>query len=155
MVLLNPVPLNILNMINIIREKYDIQNYIIHLYKVNFTDRVVGFFEKNRILEQDKPGIQEKIQKVLIVLWQNELDPNPFQKLVTINFYYLKMSIVFEILQIIQIDKHNFELYSPTSANRYVYNLNTHLFKEYEILCGRLYHMSTKSNTEIVYYKDD
>ena len=155
MVLLNPVSLNILNMINIIREKYDIQNYIIHLYKVNFTDRVVGFFEKNRILEQDKPGIQEKIQKVLIVLWQNELDPNPFQKLVTINFYYLKMSIVFEILQIIQIDKHNFELYSPTSANRYVYNLNTHLFKEYEILCGRLYHMSTKSNTEIVYYKDD
>ena len=46
---------------------------------------VVGFFEKNRILEQDNPGIQEKIQKVLIVLWQNELDPNPFQKLVTIN----------------------------------------------------------------------
>ena len=155
MVLLNPVPLNILNMINIIREKYDIQNYIIHLYKVNFTDRVVGFFEKNRILEQDKPGIQEKIQKVLIVLWQNELDPNPFQKLVTINFYYLKMSIVFEILQIIQIDKHNFELYSPTSANRYVYNLNTHLFKEYEILCGRLYYMISKSNTEITYYKDD
>jgi hypothetical protein len=155
MVLLNPVPLNILNMINIIRKKYDIQNYIIHLYNVNFTDRIVGFFEKNRILEKDNPDIQEKIQKVLIVLWQNELDPNPFQKLVTINFYYLKTSIVLEILQIIQINKHNFELYSPTSANRYVYNLNTHLFKEYEILCGRLYHMSSKSNTEIVYYKDD
>jgi hypothetical protein len=122
---------------------------------VNFTDRIVGFFEKNRILEKDNPDIQEKIQKVLIVLWQNELDPNPFQKLVTINFYYLKTSIVLEILQIIQINKHNFELYSPTSANRYVYNLNTHLFKEYEILCGRLYHMSSKSNTEIVYYKDD
>jgi len=152
MVLLNPVPLNILNMVNIIRSKYDIHNYIIHLYKVDFTDRIIGFFEKNK---KDKNDTNEKIQNILIVLWKSELDPNPFQKIVNINFYYLKTSVVFELLQIIQIDKHNFELCSPTSANRYVYNLNTHLFKEYEILCGRLYYMSSKSNTEITYYKDD
>lgn len=152
MVLLNSVPLNILNMVNVIKVKYDIQHYNIHFYKVDFTDRIIGFFEKDK---KDKNNIQEKIQNVLIVLWQSELDANPFQKLVNINFYYLKFSIVMEILKITQLDKHNFELFSPTSANRYVFNLNTHLFKEYEILCGRLYYMSTKSNTEIVYYKDD
>lgn len=152
MVLLNPVPLNIINAVNVIRLKYDIQDYIIHLYKVNFTDRIIGFFEKNK---KDKNNFQEKIQNVLIVLWQNELDSNPSQKIVNINFYYLKTSIVLEILQLTQIDKHNFELFSPTSANRYVYNLNTHLFKEYEILSGKRYFMSTKSNTEIIYYKDN
>ena len=83
MVLLNPVPLNILNAVNVIRLKYDIQNYIIHLYKVNFTDRIIGFFEKNK---KDKNDFQEKIQNVLIVLWQNELDSNPSQKIVNINF---------------------------------------------------------------------
>ena len=149
MVILNPVPFNIINTVNIIKAKYCLQNYITHLYKVNFTNRIIGFFEK------DKNDTQEKIQMVLIVLWQSELDPNPFQKLVNINFYYLKTSIVLEILQITQIDKHNFELYTPTSANRYVYNLNTHLFKEYEILCGKLYYMSANSKTEMVYYKDD
>ena len=46
--LLNPVPLNIINAVNMIRTKYDIQNYIIHLYKVNFTDRIIGFFEKDK-----------------------------------------------------------------------------------------------------------
>ena len=61
MVLLNPVPLNILNMVNIIRSKYDIQNYIIHLYKVDFTDRIIGFFEKNK---KDKNDAHEKIQNV-------------------------------------------------------------------------------------------
>ena len=59
-----------------------------------------------------------------------------------------------EILQLGQLDNHNFELFTPTSSNRYVYNLNTHLFKEYEILSGKTYLMSTKSNTEIVYYKN-
>lgn len=148
MVLLNPVPLNIINAVNMIRTKYDIQNYIIHLYKVNFTDRIIGFFEK------DKNDSNEKIHNVLIVLWQNECDLNPFQKLVNINFYYCKTSIVMEILQLGQLDNHNFELFTPTSSNRYVYNLNTHLFKEYEILSGKTYLMSTKSNTEIVYYKN-
>jgi len=147
-----PIPLNIINTVNIIKSKYGLQNYIIHLYKVNFTDRIIGFFEKDK---KDKQEENERIQNVFIILWQNECDPNPHQQIQNLKFYYLKNIKSIEILQSGQLDKHNFEFFTPTSANRYVYNLNTHLFKEYEILCGKLYIMSTNSNTEMVYYKDE
>jgi hypothetical protein len=153
MVLLNPIPLNIIQKINIIQTCLGITDYNIYLYKVDSTDKIIGFFDKNRILERDK---FEKIDKILIVLWQNEYDPNPSQKLVTVNFRQLKTVITpyQEILQIAQLDKHNYEIYTPLSSNRYVYSLNTHLFKEYEIIPGKLYCLSAKSNSEMVYYKD-
>jgi hypothetical protein len=48
MVLLNPIPLNIIQKINVIRTCLGIRDYIIYLYKVDYTDRIIGIFDKNR-----------------------------------------------------------------------------------------------------------
>ncbi len=152
MVLLNPIPLNIIQKINIIQTCLGIKDYIVYLYKVDYTDRIIGIFDKNRNLNTQ----YEKIDKILIILWQNEYDANPNQLFVTVNFRQVKTvnTRYQEILQISQLDKDNYEFFTPASSNRYVYNLNTHLFKEYEIMPGKMYYLSSKPNTEIVYYKD-
>jgi hypothetical protein len=145
MVLLNPIPLNIINKINIIQASLGLQKYIIHLHKVNFTERIIGFLQKCD---------QEKDNTLFIVLWQNELDETPNQQLVTVDFRHVKYARSLEILQVRQLDKHNFVIFEPTSTNRYVYNLNTFLFKEYDIIPGQLYYLCANFNTEMVYYID-
>ena len=152
MVLLNPIPLNIIQKINVIRTCLGIKDYIISVYKVDYSDRIIGIFDKNR----NSATQYEKIEKMLIVLWQNEYDANPNQLFVTVNFRQVKSvnTRYQEILQIAQLDKDNYEFFTPVSSNRYVYNLNTHLFKEYEIMPSKMYYLSSKPNTEIVYYKD-
>ena len=119
---------------------------------MDYSDRIIGIFDKNR----NSATQYEKIEKMLIVLWQNEYDANPNQLFVTVNFRQVKSvnTRYQEILQIAQLDKHNYEFFTPVSSNRYVYNLNTHLFKEYEIMPSKMYYLSSKPNTEIVYYKD-
>ena len=146
MVLLSPIPLNIINKLNIIQTSLGLQNYSIHLYKADFTDKIIGFFE------QDK---RDKIDKIFIILWNNELHANPYQHMVNVNFNHCKYGRSLETLQIQQLDTHNFVISTPTSINRYVYNLNTFLFKEYEIFPGKIYHMSPNSKTEMVYYNDE
>jgi hypothetical protein len=165
MVLLNPpIPLNIINKINIIQASLGLQKYIIHLHKVDFTERIIGFLQKdgNKDKEQDKEQDKERDKEkdrdkdntLFIVLWKNELDATPYQQLVTLHFRHVKYARSLEILQVRQLDKHNFVLFEPTSTNRYVYNLNTFLFKEYEIIPGQLYYLCANSNTEMVYYND-
>lgn len=144
MVLLNPIPVNIINKINIIQASLGLQKYIIHLHKVDFTERIIGFLQKDK----------DKDNTLFIVLWQNELDMTPNQQLVTVHFTHVKYARSLEILQVRQLDKHNFVLFEPTSTNRYVYNLNTFLFKEYEIIPGQLYYLCANSKTEMVYYND-
>ena len=148
MVLLNPIPVNIINKINIIQASLGLQKYIIHLYKVDFTERIIGFLQKDKDKDKDKDNT------LFIVLWQNELDMTPNQQLVTVHFTHVKYARSLEILQVRQLDKHNFVLFEPTSTNRYVYNLNTFLFKEYEIIPGQLYYLCANSKTEMVYYND-
>lgn len=150
MVLLNPIPVNIINKINIIQASLGLQKYIIYLHKVDFTERIIGFLQKDKDKDKDK----EKDNTLFIVLWQNELDVTPYQQLVTVHFRHVKYVRILEILQVRQLDKHNFVLFEPTSTNRYVYNLNTFLFKEYEIIPGQLYYLCANSNTEMVYYID-
>jgi hypothetical protein len=162
MVLLNPIPVNIINKINIIQASLGLQKYIIHLHKVNFTERIIAFLQKDG--NKDKDGDKEKEKEkdkdgnkentLIIVLWQNDLDATPYQQLVTVHFRHVKYARSLEILQIRQLDKHNFVLFEPTSINRYVYNLNTFLFKEYEIIPGQLYYLCANSKTEMVYYND-
>jgi hypothetical protein len=162
MVLLNPIPVNIINKINIIQASLGLQKYIIHLYKVDFTERIIGFLQKDgnkdkeqdRDRDRDKDKDKDKDNTLFIVLWQNELDMTPNQQLVTVHFTHVKYARSLEILQVRQLDKHNFVLFEPTSTNRYVYNLNTFLFKEYEIIPGQLYYLCANSNTEMVYYID-
>lgn len=155
MVILSPIPLNIINKLNIIQTNLGLQNYNIHLYKVDFTDKIIGFFEQN--INGDKNGDKnkDKQNKIFIILWNNELHANPYQQMVNINFNHCKYGRSLETLQIQQLDTNNFVISTPTSINRYVYNLNTFLFKEYEILPGKIYHMSPNSKTEMVYYKDE
>jgi hypothetical protein len=160
MVLLNPIPVNIINKINIIQASLGLQKYIIYLYKVDFTERIIGFLQKDgnkdkeQDKEQDRDRDKEKDNILFIVLWQNESDLAPYQQLVTVHFRHVKYARSLEILQVRQLDKHNFVLFEPTSTNRYVYNLNTFLFKEYEIIPGQLYYLCANSNTEMVYYID-
>jgi hypothetical protein len=152
MVLLNPIPLNIIQKINAIQECLGITDYSIYLYKVDYTDRIIGVLDKIRNLTSQ----YEKIDKIMIVLWQNEYDSNPNQLFITVNFRQIKSvnTRYQEILQIAQLDKHNYEFFTPVSSNRYVYNLNTHLLREYEIEPGKIYFLGAKPNTEMVYYKD-
>jgi len=157
MVLLNPIPLNIINKINIIQASLGLQKYIIYLHKVNFTERIIAFLQKDGNKDKDEDGNKEKDNTLFIVLWQNDLDATPYQQLVTVHFRHVKYARSLEILQILQIrqlDKHNLVLFEPTSTNRYVYNLNTFLFKEYEIIPGQLYYLCANSKTEMVYYND-
>jgi len=117
--------------------------------------------QKDKDEDKDKDGNKDKDKDkdntLFIVLWQNDLDATPYQQLVTVHFRHVKYARSLEILQILQIrqlDKHNFVLFEPTSTNRYVYNLNTFLFKEYEIIPGQLYYLCANSKTEMVYYND-
>ena len=159
MVLLKPIPVNIINKLNTIQESLGLQKYIIHLHKVNFTERIIGFLQKydqdkDKEKDTEKDKEKEKDNTLFIVLWQNELDMTPNQQLVTVHFRHVKYARSLYILQVRQLDKHNFVLFEPTSTNRYVYNLNTFLFKEYDIIPGQLYYLCANSNTEMVYYND-
>ena len=87
------------------------------------------------------------------MLWNNECDTNPYHQINFVNFHHVKYTQSLEILQIEQVDTNNFEIKTPTSINRYIYNVNTHLFKQYVIYPGKLYEMGVNSKTEIVYYK--
>ncbi len=153
MVLLKPIPVNIINKLNTIQESLGLQKYIIHLHKVNFTKRIIGFLQKYN-KDKDKDGDKDKDNTLFIVLWQNELDLEPYQQSVTVHFRHVKYVRSLEILQVRQLDKDNFVLFEPTSTNRYVYNLNTFLLKEYDIIPGQLYYLCANSNTEMVYYID-
>ena len=61
MVLLNPIPLNIIQKINAIQECLGITDYSIYLYKVDYTDRIIGVLDKIRNLTSQ----YEKIDKIM------------------------------------------------------------------------------------------
>ena len=145
MVLLNTIQLNITNSIDKLLTNFGLKNYKTHIYKVNFTEKILCFFEKD--------DSSEKKCLVFTLLWNNECDPNPHHQINVVNFYHVKYTRSLEILQIEQLDANNFEIKTPSSINRYIYNVNTHLFKQYEIYPGKLYQMSANSKTEMVYYK--
>ena len=147
MVLLNTIPFNITNNINILQTNFGLKKYKTHVYKVNFTERILCFFEKDELLDNNKKSL------VFTLLWNNECDPNPHHQINIVNFYHVKYTQSLETLQIEQLDANNFEIKTPTSINRYIYNVNTHLFKQYEIYPGKLYEMGVNSKTEMVYYK--
>ena len=147
MVLLKPIPFNITNSINKLKTNLGLKNYKTHIYKVNFTEKILCFFEKDDSSEKDKKCL------VFTLLWNNECDLNPHHQINIVNFYHVKHASTLEILQIEQLDANNFEIKTPSSINRYIYNVNTHLFKQYEIHPGKLYEMDVNSKTEIVYYK--
>jgi hypothetical protein len=146
MVLLNTIPLNITNTINKLQTNFGLKNYKTHVYKVNFTEKILCFLEDDS-LENNKKTL------IFTLLWNNECDPNPHHQINFVNFYHVKYTQSLEILQIEQVDTNNFEIKTPTSINRYIYNINTHLLKQYVIHPGKLYEMGVNSKTEIVYYK--
>lgn len=155
MVLLRPAPINIINKIELSKKAYFshltpasmtgegvINDCYIYLYKVDKPEKIVCFLNVKNIL--------------LILLWKNEYDPNPHELLVEIKFnkiYELNFTSIINILIIQQLDHCNFMIKTPLSSNRYVYNLNTLSFKEYDILTGRVYHLEANEKTELVYYK--
>lgn len=143
MVLLNPIPLNVINNINILKTNFGLTAYKYTIYKVNYSDKIIAFLEK------EKP---EKAHLVITILWLNEYDPNPYHQINFVKFYHVKSICSMECLLIEQLDINNFEIRTPSSINRYIYNLKTNLFKQYEILPGRIYEMETNSKTEMVYY---
>ena len=145
MVLLNTIPFNITNKINILQTNFGLKKYKTHVYKVNFTEKILCFFEKE--------DSSEEKNLVFTLLWNNECDPNPHHQINVVNFYHVKYTQSLETLQIEQLDANNFEIKTPTSINRYIYNVNTHLFKQYEIHPGKLYEIGVNSETEMVYYK--
>jgi hypothetical protein len=147
MVLLNPIPLNITNNINKLQTNFGLKNYKTHVYKVNFTEKILCIFEKDNSSENNKKTL------IFTLLWNNECDTNPHHQINFVNFHHVKYTQSLEILQIEQVDTNNFEIKTPTSINRYIYNVNTHLFKQYVIYPGKLYEMGVNSKTEIVYYK--
>ena len=149
MVLLNPIPLNIIKNLDILKSNFGLTKYKYTVYKVNFSEKIIGFIEKDK-LEKDK---LEKNIIIFTILWQNEYDPNPYHQLNLVKFYHIKTMPAMEMLYIEQLDTNNFEIRTPTSINRYIYNLNTHLFKQYEIVPGKIYEMGVNKKTEMIYYK--
>ena len=147
MVLLNPIPFNITNNINKLQTNFGMKNYKPHVYKVNFTEKILCIFEKDDSSENNKKTL------IFTLLWNNECDTNPHHQVNFVNFHHVKYTQSLEILQIEQLDTNNFEIKTPTSINRYIYNVNTHLFKQYVIYPGKLYEMGVNSKTEIIYYK--
>jgi hypothetical protein len=153
MVLLKPAPINIINKIELSKKTYfshltlsmtgegAINNCYIYLYKVNKTEKIICFLNLKNVL--------------LILLWKNEYDTTPHEQLVELNFnkrYEQSFTTIINILIIQQLDQYNFMIKKPLSSNRYVYSLNTFLFKEYDILTGRVYDLEANEKTELVYY---
>jgi hypothetical protein len=144
MVLLNPIPLIVIDSIDRLKKSLGLYLYKYTVYKVNYSEKIICFIEKNP---------PEKNSLIVTMLWKNEYDVNPYHQINIVNFVHLKNIINMEILIIEQYDANNFEIRTPSSINRYVYNLNTHLFKQYEIIPGKIYEIGINEKTEMVYYK--
>ena len=144
MVLLNPIPLIVIDSIDRLKKSLGLYLYKYTVYKVNYSEKIICFIEKNP---------PEKNSLIVTMLWKNEYDVNPYHQINIVNFVHLKNIINMEILIIEQYNANNFEIRTPSSINRYVYNLNTHLFKQYEIIPGRIYEIDINEKTEMVYYK--
>ncbi len=144
MVLLNPIPLIVIDSIDRLKKSLGLYLYKYTVYKVNYSEKIICFIEKNP---------QEKNSLIVTMLWKNEYDVNPYHQINIVNFVHLKNIINMEILIIEQYDANNFEIRTPSSINRYVYNINTHLFKQYEIIHGKIYEIGINAKTEMVYYK--
>ena len=144
MVLLNPIPLIVIDSIDRLKKSMGLYLYKYTVYKVNYSEKIICFIEKNP---------PEKNSLIVTMLWKNEYDVNPYHQINIVNFVHLKNIINMEILIIEQYDANNFEIRTPSSINRYIYNINTHLFKQYEIIPGRIYEIGINEKTEMVYYK--
>jgi hypothetical protein len=144
MVLLNPIPLIVIDSIDRLKKSLGLYLYKYTVYKVNYSEKIICFIEKNP---------PEKNSLIVTMLWKNEYDVNPYHQINIVNFVHLKNIINMEILIIEQYDANNFEIRTPSSINRYIYNINTHLFKQYEIIPGRIYEIDINEKTEMVYYK--
>jgi len=144
MVLLNPIPLIVIDSIDRLKKSLGLYLYKYTVYKVNYSEKIICFIEKNS---------PEKNSLIVTMLWKNEYDVNPYHQINIVNFVHLKNIINMEILIIEQYDANNFEIRTPSSINRYIYNINTHLFKQYEIIPGRIYEIDINEKTEMVYYK--
>ena len=144
MVLLNPIPLIVIDSIDRLKKSMGLYLYKYTVYKVNYSEKIICFIEKNP---------PEKNSLIVTMLWKNEYDVNPYHQINIVNFIHLKNIINMEILIIEQYDANNFEIRTPSSINRYIYNINTHLFKQYEIIPGRIYEIGINEKTEMVYYK--
>jgi len=144
MVLLNPIPLIVIDSIDRLKKSLGLYLYKYTVYKVNYSEKIICFIEKNS---------PEKNSLIVTMLWKNEYDVNPYHQINIVNFVHLKNIINMEILIIEQYDANNFEIRTPSSINRYIYNINTHLFKQYEIIPGRIYEIGINEKTEMVYYK--
>jgi hypothetical protein len=144
MVLLNSIPLIVIDSIDRLKKSLGLYLYKYTVYKVNYSEKIICFIEKNQ---------PEKNSLIVTMLWKNEYDVNPYHQINIVNFVHLKNIINIEILIIEQYNANNFEIRTPSSINRYVYNLNTHLFKQYEIIPGKIYKIGINEKTEMVYYK--
>lgn len=144
MVLLNSIPLIVIDSIDRLKKNLGLYLYKHTVYKVNYSEKIICFIEKNS---------PEKNSLIVTMLWKNEYDVNPYHQINIVNFVHLKNIINMEILIIEQYDANNFEIRTPSSINRYIYNINTHLFKQYEIISGRIYEIGINEKTEMVYYK--
>jgi hypothetical protein len=144
MVLLNSIPLIVIDSIDRLKKSLGLYLYKHTVYKVNYSEKIICFIEKNS---------PEKNSLIVTMLWKNEYDVNPYHQINIVNFVHLKNIINMEILIIEQYDANNFEIRTPSSINRYIYNINTHLFKQYEIIPGRIYEIGINEKTEMVYYK--
>ena len=143
MVLLNPIPLIIIDSIDRLKKGYGLTLYKHTVYQVNYSDKIICFIEKQP---------PEKNSLIFTMLWKNEYDVKPYHQINVVNFTHLKNIMSIEMLIIEQYNGNNFEIRTPSSINRYIYNINTHLFKQYEIIPGKLYEIGINEKTEMVYY---
>ena len=145
MVLLNPIPSIIANKIILTKMTYNLaDDSFLLLYKVDYSDKIVCFMENRTITG------------LVIIVWKNEDDLFPREQLVVLKLYnkpeiYLNSNELAIYIIIRQLDKDNFEILSAQSKNLYIFNLNLHTIKEFEVIRGKMYILKKKHNTELSY----
>jgi hypothetical protein len=134
MVLLRPVPYNIIKRIIQTKMSYNLPyDSFIYIFKVDNSEKIICFIEN------------QKINGLAILVWKYEEDKNPWEQLVVIKLYnkpnskYLSPLELPANILISQIDQYNFEIKGIISRNCYIYNLHVYTINEYEVIGGQLY----------------
>jgi len=146
MVILNPIPGNIASKIISVKQEFVIPiGAFIHIYKVDYSDKIVCFIENKHITG------------LIIIVWNNEDDVCPKEQLIVLKFYQKPGHIISSdelaiYIQIQQLDKDNYEIKTAHSINIYIYNLNVYTIKEYNVFKGQLYSLKKNYTTELSYH---
>ena len=153
MVLLKPIPYLISKRILKSKIHYSLpDDSFYYIYKVDVSNKILCFVE------------HRQINGLVIIIWKNELDMNPYEKMIILKLYnkinpncltpiYLTSNEISMNIQFTQLDKDNFQIRGILSRNCYIFNLNVFTCTEYEILCGKMYRLiKNPDTTELLYY---